>query len=505
MLDTEASRVSFPMAEALAFGTLALRRAGVHESLGLLAEERAPEKRGHGALAGLNLGSYSVRLSGQDVERGTFNQRHAVVYDQVTGERLLRLNRLEPGRQEVVEIWNSPLSEAAVLGFEYGYSLGCAGRALVVWEAQFGDFANNAQVMIDQFIAAAEERWGQESALVLSLPHGYDGNGPDHSSARVERFLSLCNDDPDHLPGQSPHQLKEMSRTFEAVASQHGGSLTRQQVEGMLRAGGFATNGETMDVLWAELGLEPLAKITLDVWHGIMGQYMRRQYERQANMFVVNCTTPAQLFHVLRRQVNRPYVKPLVLLAPKFLLHHRTATSPLSDFTTSYFFNRVIDDSKRSDNTRHLALNPKTGKPHLLPAGEIQRIILCSGQIYYHLSAARRSRRIRSIVLVRLEQIAPFPFDLMAKVVAQYTAAEVVWCQEEPKNMGCWPYVRPRLITAIRQLLPEPMASVSPHFVGRHPAASTATASMDIHRLETRHIIDAALAPTPLACDDVLM
>lgn len=198
---------------------------------------------------GLNKGHYHVRLSGQDVERGTFNHRHAVLYDQQTGARCVKLNEIAPKHQDTVEIWNSPLSEAAVLGFEYGYSLGFKDQGLVVWESQFGDFANNAQVMhfllqllessvqvlIDNFLASGQEKWGQESGMVLLLPHGYDGEGPDHSSARLERFLSLCNDDPDHLPGHSPDTNKLITRTFEAVATEFDGKINRKQASDLLK------------------------------------------------------------------------------------------------------------------------------------------------------------------------------------------------------------------------------------------------------------------------------
>ncbi|DBA67070.1 hypothetical protein WJX79_005030 [Trebouxia sp. C0005] len=501
MCKDDSSRVDFAMAEALAFGTLALRRgvrpAGVTPSDFFSMDPSL----------GLNRGHYAVRLSGQDSERGTFNQRHAALYDQVTGERLVKLNCMVEGQQEPVEIWNSPLSEAAVLGFEYGYSLGCAGTSLVVWEAQFGDFANNAQVIIDQFIAAGEERWGQQSGLVLLLPHGYDGAGPDHSSARLERFLSLCNDDADHLPGHSPSQRRQMSATFTALAKDHGGRLNRQQVMALLKAvggqgegageGEAEVNGELAESLWTEMGLAPDAHITQDVWQKVMVQHMRRHAERLANMFVVNATTPAQMFHALRRQLNRPFQKPLVLLTPKFLLHHRPATSALHDFTTGTFFNRVIDDGKASDNTRQA--QTESGESWLLPAHETRRVILCSGQIYYTLSRARKSRQIRDVILVRLEQIAPFPHDLVTQVVMQYSNAQVVWCQEEPKNMGAWRYIKPRMDTAMRELVKSQEGSIPPpriRYVGRPAAASPATASLAIHRQETDEIVNTALSDT---------
>ncbi|KAK9823055.1 hypothetical protein WJX81_005034 [Elliptochloris bilobata] len=512
MVAGEDSRVDFGMAEALALGTLALHRgrrpggcefgsdvgeqAGLPTEVvpGLLGLDPDAEERAAASM-GLNYGAYAVRLSGQDSERGTFNHRTAVLYDQRTGARRLSLAHMQPGMQEAVEVWNSPLSEAAVLGFEYGFSLGAAGMSLVIWEAQFGDFANNAQAIIDQYVAAAEERWGQRSGLVLMLPHGYEGQGPDHSSARIERFLQLMNDDADHLPGHVPAQRREAAAVFAALARRHGGQLSREQTVALLASVGLGEGGEHVELLWSEMGLAPDAHITQDNWERLMVQYMRRNAERQANMFVVAASTPAQLFHALRRQMNRPFLKPLVLMTPKYLHHHRPATSTLHDMTSGTFFNRVIDDGKVSDNTRHRSRHPVTGELFLLPPDRIRRIVLCAGQFYYRLSNARRAGRIRDVVLVRLEQLAPFPHDLVMKVVSQYGNAELVWCQEEPKNMGAYRYVQPRLETAMRELS---MAAfgVPPralHYIGRTAAASAATASNAIHLEETKEIVDAAL------------
>ncbi|KAK9810028.1 hypothetical protein WJX72_003602 [[Myrmecia] bisecta] len=540
MVQDENSRVDWAMAEALAFGTLMLHR-GVRPpqaSAPALAASAALDQHpthdgdtrqvpaltlgtstlGEAAVtlsktdpqAGLNLGHYGIRLTGQDVERGTFDQRHSVLYDQQTGRRLVALNHIKHGSQDRVEVWNSPLNEAAVLGFEYGYSLGCARSALVLWEAQFGDFANNAQVIIDQFVAAGEERWGQQSGLVLMLPHGYDGQGPDHSSARLERFLSLANDDADHLPGHSPAARRQINATFDALARNHGGRLDRHQTLELLQRTGAdgGVNREVAETIWTEMGLAQDAHITQNVWQGLMVQYIRRNAERQANMFVVNATTPAQLFHALRRQMNRPFLKPLILLTPKWLLHHRPCTSALKDLVTGTFFNRVIDDGKASDNTRHLGRSPETGAPYLLPPEHIRRVILCSGQIYYKLSHARRARKIRDIVMVRLEQIAPFPHDLVIKAVTQYVHAEVLWCQEEPKNMGAWLYVKPRMDTAMRELFA--VAGMAPRrlrYVGRPAAASPATASTGIHQDETKEVVDLALSPSlmPSGSEDYVM
>eukprot|EP00803_Ostreobium_quekettii_P007935 evm.model.scf_3304.2 EVM.evm.TU.scf_3304.2 scf_3304:5531-14070(-) len=495
MVASEDARVDWGMGEVLAFGALILHRGVVPANM----EDKGLLESSLGASLGLNRGHYHVRLTGQDVERGTFNHRQAVMYDQVTGARCVKLNEIIPGKQDIVEVWNSPLSEAAVLGYEYGYSLGSLDRALVLWEAQFGDFANNAQVFIDQFIVSGEEKWGQKSALVLLLPHGYDGEGPDHSSARLERFLSLCNDDPDDLPGHSAAHRRQINETFEAVSRDYGGKLNRSEASELLRSMGQTKHlgemdTELLDNLWQEMGLPENAPLTKSAWEMFMTQYLRRNAEQHTNMFVVNATTPAQLFHVLRRQVNLPYKKPLVLMTPKFLLHHRPCTSALKDFATGTFFNRVIDDGKASDNTRHLAVDPSTGKSLLHPPQKIRRVIVCSGQIYYLLWRHRRAKGLWDIVLVRLEQICPFPHDLITRIISQYREAEVVWCQEEPKNMGAWLYVKPRLDTALRELWGDKGGRIrSMRYIGRPVSASTATASFKIHQKETNEILSAAL------------
>ncbi|WIA12981.1 hypothetical protein OEZ85_006593, partial [Tetradesmus obliquus] len=540
------SRVDWAMAEALAVGTLLLHRDRTPDTPHPFLDDPASAPLGWG----LNTGHYDVRLTGQDCERGTFGQRHAVLWDQQTAQRLVLLNSIKPGRQDVAEVWNSPLNEAGVLGFEYGYSLGARDRALVVWEAQFGDFSNNAQVIIDQFIASGEEKWGQTSGLVLLLPHGYDGQGPDHSSARIERWLQLAKDDPDTLPGHSPAHRKLMSATFEALSKEAGGKMYKSQVLNMLTSLGLgkrqhkangngssssstaatpaslyaeaeaaADDAELAELLWEEMGVPEGQALTRPVWERFMLQYVRRHAERDASVCIVNATTPAQYFHLLRRQVNLPHKKPLVLFTPKYLLHHRPCSSALRDFTIGTFFNRVIDDGKASDNTRHLAMNPATGQPYLRPAEAIRRVVLCTGQIYYQLSRARRSRRLRDVVLVRLEQISPFPHDLLMNVVRQYSHAQLVWVQEEPKNMGAWSYVQPRLLTALRHCSQDGSGSGSSsgeddstgrgvaagggevdwaskrvHYVGRAAAASPATASFSIHLKETQDVINAALA-----------
>eukprot|EP00879_Flechtneria_rotunda_P017667 GHRR01018519.1.p1 GENE.GHRR01018519.1~~GHRR01018519.1.p1 ORF type:complete len:632 (+),score=225.54 GHRR01018519.1:2874-4769(+) len=523
------SRVDWAMAEALAVGTLLLHRDPIPDTPHPFLDNPAAAPLGWG----LNRGHYDVRISGQDCERGTFGQRHAVLWDQKTAQRLVLLSSVKPGAQDVVEVWNSPLNEAAVLGFEYGYSLGARDRSLVVWEAQFGDFANNAQVIIDQFIASGEEKWGQTSGLVLLLPHGYDGQGPDHSSARIERWLQLAKDDPDTLPGHSPAHRRIIKETFEAISRETGGKMYKDHILQLLTAlglgskarsssssganlassstsSGSSDDAELAELLWEEMGIPEGQALTRGNWERFMLQYMRRYAERDANLCIVNATTPAQYFHLLRRQVNLPHKKPLVLFTPKYLLHHRPCSSALKDFTIGTFFNRVIDDGKASDNTRHRSVNKATGQPFLLPPDAIRRVVLCTGQVYYQLSKVRRAKRLRDVVLVRLEQISPFPHDLLMNVVRQYKNAELVWAQEEPKNMGAWSYVQPRLVTALRHcgglahssdkgqgvsaIAAEQWASKQVKYIGRAAAASPATASFAIHQKETQDIIDAAMA-----------
>ncbi|CAE7357731.1 ogdh, partial [Symbiodinium sp. CCMP2592] len=298
-------------------------------------------------------------------------------------------------------------SEAAALAFEYGYSLGDED-ALVCWEAQFGDFANCAQAVIDEFIVSGEEKWGQASRLTLLLPHGYDGQGPNHSSARLERFLQLTNDDPNHLPGNSPEELREIERAFEILDAEGAGILEEGAVKSYMERLPAFQSREFEDEweLWLRVArnMNPEATgITRRDWRMIMQQLYRRNAEKDANIFVLNVTTPAQYFHVLRRQAHRPFMKPLVLMSPKYLLHHAKATSPLEDFGEQSHFMR----------------------------------------------------------------------------------ADVVWCQEEPKNMGAWSYVSPRLATCVE-------SDVA--FVGRPVSAAPATGSAQIHREETRLILDAAFA-----------
>ncbi|OFZ17980.1 MAG: 2-oxoglutarate dehydrogenase E1 component [Bdellovibrionales bacterium GWB1_55_8] len=284
------------------------------------------------AYATLLLEGHAVRLSGQDSERGTFTHRHAVLHDFESGETYLPLNKLRDG-QARFEVYNSHLAEIGVLGFEFGYAL-ADPSALVIWEAQFGDFANGAQVIIDQFIASAESKWARSSGLVLLLPHGFEGQGPEHSSARLERFLQLC---------------------------------------------------------------------------------------AKGNMAVANLTTPAQLFHALRRQVRRDFRKPLVIMSPKSLLRHSQAVSEIGEFSRSRF-QEVLDDPVFSD-----------------VHGGVRKVLLCSGKIYYDLLLERGDRT--DIALVRIEQLYPWPGARLEAILKRYPAAEVVWVQEEPRNMGAWPYI----------------------------------------------------------------
>ena len=327
----------------------------------------------------LLLEGFPVRLSGQDTVRGTFSHRHAALFDAETGAAWVPLANLAPD-QASFEAVNSPLSEMAVLGFEYGMS-SADPRRLVVWEAQFGDFINSAQVIVDQFIAGAESKWQRLSGLTLLLPHGYEGQGPEHSSARLERFLQLCAED---------------------------------------------------------------------------------------NMQVVNCTTPAQFFHVLRRQMHRPFRKPLIVMSPKSLLRHARAVSSLSDLTDGAF-RTVLDDPRVSDPTA------------------VERVLMCTGRIYYALDVGREERARDNIAIVRLEQLYPFPETELTGILKGYPhASEFCWVQEEPANQGARDFLELR----IERLLP---ARRRLAYVGRPEAASPATGSHKIHQTEENDIVEAAL------------
>jgi 2-oxoglutarate dehydrogenase E1 component len=324
---------------------------------------------------------YSVRLSGQDSERGTFSHRHAVLHDIQTGEEYTPLRQFVTGKG-AFHIHNSALSEMGVLGFEYGYSLDVPD-GLTAWEAQFGDFANGAQIIIDQFIAAAESKWRRLSGITLLLPHGYEGQGPEHSSARLERFLDLCAED---------------------------------------------------------------------------------------NIQVCYPTTPAQIFHLLRRQVVRPVRKPLVIMSPKSLLRRPEATSKIEELAVGTFQEVILDK--------------------VAPAG-VTRLLLCSGKVYYDLVKARDERKDDSIAIVRLEQLYPFPFDELAGLVAKMPKlTELLWVQEEPRNAGGWHFMFPRLhdLASTRS-----QQSMKIGYIGRAEAASPATGFPKTHEYEQQLIIEEAI------------
>jgi 2-oxoglutarate dehydrogenase E1 component len=353
--------IDWATAEALAFGTL-------------LAE------------------GFPVRLSGQDSTRGTFSQRHAVLVDQENEARYVPLAHVSEG-QAAFEAIDSLLSEQAVLGFEYGFS-SAEPRALALWEAQFGDFANGAQAVIDEFIASGEMKWLRMCGLVLLLPHGYEGQGPDHSSARLERFLQLS---------------------------------------------------------------------------------------AQDNIQVANCTTPANYFHILRRQLHRPFRKPLVLMTPKSLLRHKRVVSGLSEMATGSEFHRILWDGAEARPGSTLALAPNN---------EIARVVLCSGKVYYDLFEERERRGEKRIQLLRIEQLYPFPHNALAAELTRFPKAEILWCQEEPQNQGAWTFVAP-LIGAARRKARD--GAASPRYVGRAPCASTATGLVNQHNAELRAFLDEAM------------
>ncbi len=325
-----------------------------------------------------------VRLVGQDSGRGTFSQRHSVFTDQDTEERYVPLNHIRPD-QAAFEVVDSMLSEAAVLGFEYGYSL-ADPTTPVLWEAQFGDFANGAQVIIDQFVVSGESKWLRMSGLVMLLPHGFEGQGPEHSSARPERFLQLCAED---------------------------------------------------------------------------------------NMQVVNCTTPASYFHVLRRQLRRRFRKPLVVMTPKSLLRHKRCVSRLEDMGPGTAFHRVLYEDEMPG-----------------PDDAIQRVVLCSGKVFYDLEAERDKRGIGDITMLRLEQLAPFPDRLLDEQLRRFPGADLVWCQEEPRNMGAWTFVAPRIEAVLAGI---EGAKKRPRYVGRPETASPATGVHKVHVAEQAALVDEAL------------
>jgi len=342
-----------------------------------------------------------VRISGQDVERGTFSHRHCVIHDQKEwGTKYCALNNIDPG-QAAFMACNSSLSEFGVLGFELGYALENPA-SLIMWEAQFGDFANTAQCMIDQFISSGEQKWLRQVGLVMMLPHGYEGQGPEHSSARLERFLQMCDDDEDDV-----------------------------QVIG------------------------------------------RQKQAQAANWAVVNVTTPANYFHVLRRQVVRDFRKPLVVMSPKSLLRHKLVKSDIEDFAVGSRFHRYLPDAS----------------PALKAPDQIRKLVLCTGKVYYDVLAEREKRGVTDVAIGRLEQISPFPHDHLLEEAKKYPNAEIVWCQEEQKNMGAWTYVRPRISTAMKEV-----RDVKPVYAGRAAAAATASGHAKVSAAEQAALVDEALA-----------
>lgn len=374
------------------------------------------------AFATLLVEGNHVRLSGQDVERGTFSHRHSVLHDQETGERYCPLDHVIMNQpEEMFTVSNSSLSEFGVLGFELGYSMENP-NSLVLWEAQFGDFANGAQVIFDQFISSGESKWLRQSGLVVLLPHGYDGQGPEHSSARLERYLQMSDDNPFVIPEMDP--------------------TLRTQIQ-------------------------------------------------QCNWQIVNVTTPANYFHVLRRQINRDFRKPLIVMSPKNLLRHKDCKSNLSEF----------DDVQGhpgfdKQGTRFKRLIKDQNDHSDLEEG-IKRLILCSGKIYYELDEERRRLQRKDVAICRVEQLCPFPYDLVQRELKRYPNAEIVWCQEEPMNMGAYSYITPRLTTAMTALGRGKYEDIK--YVGRAPSAATATGFSQLHVKEQREVLETALQSAPVS------
>ncbi len=344
------------------------------------------------AFGAILLDGNPIRLSGQDSERGTFSQRHSVLYDQRDENRYIPLNNLGP-QQANYEVINSMLSEEAVLGFEYGFSL-AEPRALTLWEAQFGDFANGAQVVFDQFISSGERKWLRMSGLVCLLPHGYEGQGPEHSSARLERFLQLCAED---------------------------------------------------------------------------------------NMQVANITTPANYFHSLRRQLKRDFRKPLILMTPKSLLRHKRAVSTLAEMSGESSFHRLLWDDAQMLPDQAIKL---------VKDSKIRRVVLCSGKVYYDLYEEREKRGINDVYLLRVEQLYPFPAKALITELSRFRNAEMVWCQEEPKNMGAWSFIDPYLEWVLAHIDAKHQRV---RYTGRPAAASPATGLMSKHLAQLEAFLEDAL------------
>ncbi|MGE0230880.1 MAG: 2-oxoglutarate dehydrogenase E1 component [Flavobacteriaceae bacterium] len=337
---------------------------------------------------------HPVRLSGQDVERGTFSQRHSVLIDQEDESRYIPLNHVRDDQAARYDVINSLLSEEAVLAFEYGYSLQ-EPKGLILWEGQFGDFANGAQVVFDQFLSSGERKWLRMSGLVCLLPHGYEGQGPEHSSARLERFLQSCAED---------------------------------------------------------------------------------------NWQVANCTTSANYFHILRRQLKRDFRKPLILMTPKSLLRHKRAVSRLDEFGPDTSFHRVL-----WDDAEHLP----DQEVRLVKDAKIRRVVMCTGKVYYDLYEEREKRRINDIYLLRVEQLYPFPAKALMAELTRFKTADMVWCQEEPKNMGAWSFIEPNLEWVLTQIGAKHHRA---RYAGRQASAATATGLMSKHNAQLQAFLDEALA-----------
>jgi len=331
------------------------------------------------AFATLLKDGYGVRLSGQDVGRGTFSHRHAVLYDQENEKRFVPLRHFRKD-QALFEIVDSFLSEFGVLGFEYGYSQ-ADPKTLVIWEAQFGDFSNGAQTIIDQFITTGERKWLRMSGLTLLLPHGHEGQGPEHTSSRLERFLQMCAED---------------------------------------------------------------------------------------NIQVANCTSPANYFHILRRQMMRDFRKPLILMTPKSTLRHKGNTSPLEDFVNGSSFHRVLRKPITKDEK-----------------SKINRVVLCSGKIYFELQDHINELALENIHIIRLEQLYPFPYEALEEEIVDFKNCEMIWCQEEPRNMGAWQFIQERVQSVLQRVV----GNDSLHFIGRRAAASPATGVFDRHLSNQQNII----------------
>jgi len=346
------------------------------------------------AFASLVDEGYNIRLSGQDSVRGTFSQRHSGITDQTTEQRYFPLNNLRDG-QAHFEVIDSALSEEAVLGFEYGYSL-ADPNTLTLWEGQFGDFVNGAQVVIDQFISSGERKWLRMSGLTMLLPHGYEGQGPEHSSARLERFLQQC---------------------------------------------------------------------------------------AENNMQVANCTTPANYFHILRRQMHREFRKPLILMTPKSLLRHKKAVSTLADMAEGSSFHRVLRDDAD--------LRPDVAGVKLKADKDIRKVVVCSGKVYYDLIDAREKAGVNDVYILRLEQFYPWPIKSISAELARFPNADLVWCQEEPKNMGGWTFVDPWIELTLEKM---DIKAKRARYVGRPASASTAAGLMSRHLKELETFLAEAMA-----------